>query len=239
MPQSRRKRRRERLQERERGILDAATRLFASHGFHATSTRRVAAAAGVSEGTVFHYFGSKTDLMLAILDSFYNGSLNPGAAEVLDTVMETRARLRALAVNHCTTLTADNALMMRLLQVYIAVDLEFLGSGEESPLRILNRSYVGYLDRILREGVERGDLRADLDVRASRDLFFGTLEYGLRSHMTRTGSNKGIERYVDVLLDAVWRGMQPQTGDASDSDPAARIDAACQRLEQLLDRAAG
>ena len=62
---------RTRLEQREADILQAATRLFAADGFHATSTRKIAAAAGVSEGTVFHYFSTKNALLLAILDDFY------------------------------------------------------------------------------------------------------------------------------------------------------------------------
>ena len=40
---------RERLEQREADILTAATELFAADGFHTTSTRKIAAAAGVSE----------------------------------------------------------------------------------------------------------------------------------------------------------------------------------------------
>ena len=64
---------RKRLEQREADILEAATTLFAADGFHATSTRKIAAAAGVSEGTVFHYFNTKNALLLAILDGFYEG----------------------------------------------------------------------------------------------------------------------------------------------------------------------
>jgi TetR/AcrR family fatty acid metabolism transcriptional regulator len=240
MSEQSRQRSRERLEQREREILDAATRLFATHGFHATSTRRIAAAAGVSEGTVFHYFGSKNELMLAILDRFYNGLLNPGAAAILDTLMGTRERLRALAVHHVTALAADNALMMRLLQVYVGVDLELIGKDRESPLRALNRSYVGYLDRALREGRERGELHGDLSLRACRDLFFGTLEYGMRTHMVREGSERDIESSIDVLLAPIWRGLSPaaRAGDGH-GDAAARINAACDRLESLLGAAPG
>lgn len=232
------KRTRERLEQREQGILDAATELFASHGFHATSTRRIASAAGVSEGTVFHYFGSKNELMLAILHGFYHGLLNPGAERILDTVMDTQGRLEALAINHVQALGADNMLMMRLLQVYVGVDLEIIEKSNESPLRSLNRSYVGYLDRVLREGMEREDLRGDLSVRATRDLFFGTLEYGLRTWMARTGSCAGIDMYVRELLDPIWRGLQPSLAETGSGDPAARIDAACERLEAVLTRMA-
>jgi AcrR family transcriptional regulator len=235
MNDSQRRRSRQRLEERERVILDAATRLFASHGFHASSTRRIAAAAGVSEGTVFHYFGSKNELMLGILDRFYDGVLNPGAATILDTVMGTRERLRALALHHCTALAADSALMMRLLQVYAGVDLEIVGSGDESPLRALNRRYVAHLDRALREGMERGELRRDVSIRAARDLFFGTLEYGLRSQLQRRDGASGLADYVDLLLAAIWQGIR-HPGTSSERDPLARVEAAAQQLETLLAR---
>jgi AcrR family transcriptional regulator len=237
--ESARRRSRERLEERERIILDAATQQFASAGFHATSTRRIAAAAGVSEGTVFHYFGSKMDLMLTILDRFYEGVLNRHAATILDSVMGTRERLQALALHHARSLAADNALMMRLLQVYVGVDLEFIGAKRDSPLRSLNRRYVGHLDRILREGMERGDLRSDLDIHAFRDVFFGSLEYGLRTHLYRHGE-QGLDDWIATLLEPLWHGIRARddvdghgTADLDRlADIARRLERAAQTLEQ-------
>ena len=235
MTDNARRRSRERLEERERGILDAATKLFATAGFHATSTRKIAAAAGVSEGTVFHYFGSKNELMLGILDRFYNEVLNPRAAEILDTVMDTRGRLRALAIHHVSSLAADNALMMRLLQVYVGVDLEILGQDKQSPLRDLNRSYVGHLDRAVREGIERGDLRSNLETRPLRDLFFGTLEYGLRTHMYRHGT-EGLDSYVDALLEPLLEGLSQSQRSKTPAELTERLEEACERLERTADR---
>lgn len=233
MSETARRRSRERLEERERIILDAATELFASAGFHATSTRKIAAAAGVSEGTVFHYFGSKNELMLGILHRFYNDVLNPHAANILDSVMGTRARLRELALHHVRSLAADNALMMRLLQVYVGVDLEFLGETQQSPLRLLNRRYVTHLDRVMREGMERGDLRSDLDIRATRDLVFGTLEYGLRTHLYHHGL-EGLDAYVDTLLQPIWPGLSASpTEEHTSNRLITRLEKACERLEAL------
>ena len=45
-------------------IAQVAMALFAEHGFTATSTRKVAIAAGVSEGLIFHHFESKMGLLL-------------------------------------------------------------------------------------------------------------------------------------------------------------------------------
>ena len=55
-------------EERRGDILEAAKRLFADRGFHATRISDVAAAAGVSHGTVFWHFGSKEDLFHALMD---------------------------------------------------------------------------------------------------------------------------------------------------------------------------
>src|SRR5262245_29132182 len=48
--------------ERRREILDAAVRVFGEHGFDCATIADVARQAGVSAGTVVHYFGSKGDL---------------------------------------------------------------------------------------------------------------------------------------------------------------------------------
>jgi AcrR family transcriptional regulator len=54
--------------EKQEKIVSAALQLFAKEGFHATSTSKVAKAAGVSEGLIFRHFGNKDGLLNAILD---------------------------------------------------------------------------------------------------------------------------------------------------------------------------
>ena len=64
--QSKATRRRLPRRQREAQILDAATRVFASKGYRAATTREIAAEAGVSEGTIYNYFDSKYDLLIAM-----------------------------------------------------------------------------------------------------------------------------------------------------------------------------
>lgn len=54
--------------ERVDRILENAARLFANQGFHRTSTREIALAADVSEGTLYNYFDNKNDLLFNILE---------------------------------------------------------------------------------------------------------------------------------------------------------------------------
>lgn len=54
---------------RQRALVDAATAVFAEHGFDAATTRAVAIRAGCSEGLIHRYFGGKEGLLLAVLHS--------------------------------------------------------------------------------------------------------------------------------------------------------------------------
>ncbi len=54
---------------RKRQILDVATRLFARQGFFGTTTREIAASAGVTEALVFRHFPSKEELYWDVLEA--------------------------------------------------------------------------------------------------------------------------------------------------------------------------
>lgn len=56
------------MTEKQEKILEAALVLFAKEGYNATSTSKVAKAAGVSEGLIFRHFGNKEGLLQAILE---------------------------------------------------------------------------------------------------------------------------------------------------------------------------
>ena len=51
-------------------LLQAAKALFTERGFDATSTQLIAKVAGVSEGILFHHFGSKRGLFEALVEDF-------------------------------------------------------------------------------------------------------------------------------------------------------------------------
>jgi len=56
-------------EERRRQLLDAALNLFSQRGFEGTTTKEIAAAAGVTEAIVFRHFPSKLALYQAVLQS--------------------------------------------------------------------------------------------------------------------------------------------------------------------------
>jgi TetR/AcrR family transcriptional regulator, transcriptional repressor of aconitase len=54
------------LDARRAQILDGARRAFAEHGYEGATVARLEEATGLSRGAIFHYFGSKQDLFVAL-----------------------------------------------------------------------------------------------------------------------------------------------------------------------------
>ncbi|MCL5960031.1 MAG: TetR/AcrR family transcriptional regulator [Chloroflexi bacterium] len=64
-----------RIKQRTSQILDAAARVFARKGFHRSTTKEIAAEAGVAEGTIYNYYNSKQDLIIAMVAKLASESL--------------------------------------------------------------------------------------------------------------------------------------------------------------------
>jgi AcrR family transcriptional regulator len=55
--------------DKQKEILNAALKLFVEFGFHGTPTSKIANEAGVANGTLFHYYKTKDDLVIALYNS--------------------------------------------------------------------------------------------------------------------------------------------------------------------------
>jgi len=67
---------------RRRQIVDAAVKLFVQNGFHKTTTRQIARAAGFSIGTLYEYVTSKEDVLYLVCDAIH-AEVEAGVAEVM------------------------------------------------------------------------------------------------------------------------------------------------------------
>jgi TetR/AcrR family fatty acid metabolism transcriptional regulator len=97
--------------QREAQILDAATRIFASKGFRAATTKEIAAAAGISEGTIYNYFESKYDLLVAMskrlaLESLYQLEALPPETSVRGYVTAVVTDRFQMLINHMDLIRA-------------------------------------------------------------------------------------------------------------------------------------
>jgi AcrR family transcriptional regulator len=56
------------IEARRNQILDAAAGVFAEKGFHQTTIRDIAKAAGIADGTIYNYFENKTGLLFSLFE---------------------------------------------------------------------------------------------------------------------------------------------------------------------------
>ena len=62
-------------EEKRRVILDAAVRVFARKGFHASRVGDIAEEAGVAHGLLYHYFSSKDEVLETIFREHWTALL--------------------------------------------------------------------------------------------------------------------------------------------------------------------
>ncbi len=130
---------RERVDERRRHILAAAATVFARSGYHKARTREIAEEAGISEGTIYNYYGNKRELLIALIERIVRESLlattlpandeNPKAW--LTTVLHDRLRVldryRDLMTAVTPEMINDKTLQEEYLhQVLLPILMQFL-----------------------------------------------------------------------------------------------------------------
>ncbi len=148
--------------DRREAVRKAAVTLFAKKGFHATSTAEVAKLAGVSEGTIFYYFGSKEGILLDLL-SEVNLKYRQRMAKVLEKAPDGLSAVLAGVEFHFKQVRQHSRLLTLLVRDLPAS----LGRGESEPREFMRRQTALILEvmcQSLRRGQEDGSVAADLPV---------------------------------------------------------------------------
>jgi AcrR family transcriptional regulator len=86
---------RRRYDAKRDGVVEAAAALFAQRGYHSTTMQDLTEATGLTAGGLYHYIGSKEQLLLAICDTLMEPLLAEAGALDLDA-LEPEPALRAL-----------------------------------------------------------------------------------------------------------------------------------------------
>ena len=154
---------------RRRELLESALRTFAATGFARSTTKAIAAGAGVAEGTIYLYFRSKDDLLLTAFRervAEFAAEIETRAAEPLPF----RERLGRLVEMQFDNVERDPALA-RLLLLEARQSAEFY----TEPIREALHAYETALEALLRAGIEEGAVRPDIDVAVTRWMLVGAL----------------------------------------------------------------
>lgn len=151
-------------------ILDAALRTFVKRGYSETKVAEIASEAGVAEGTLYNYFQSKEDLLLALFDEKWGG--------IIDEIKKKISRLD----DPNKKLKAVFSLVVRMFKKNRHLAELFMVDVKQSSIFLTNYTinrivqFLDLIEEILEEGKRKGIYRKDLDSRVAKMVIFGAAQ---------------------------------------------------------------
>jgi AcrR family transcriptional regulator len=192
--------------EKRRQILDAAVRVFARQGFHATRVSDIADEAGVAYGLVYHYFRSKDEVLSELFVERW--SLLLAAIEEADNAGGPhRDRLAAVAGFIFDSYRHDPELM----KVIIVEVTRAANSFGRTHLDQIRRAYES-IGKIVADGQAAGEFRGDVDPLFASMTFYGAIEQLLSGWIFDLipTSETGYEEAKDLVVTMICDGLEPR-----------------------------
>ncbi|HYI15108.1 MAG TPA: TetR/AcrR family transcriptional regulator [Thermomicrobiales bacterium] len=178
----------------ERAIHDATLELLVEQGYEGMTIEAVAARAGVGKATIYRRYDGKDVLVAAALRT-----LNPDPTFTLPDTGSVRGDFRLLIERFAATTfgTILGPMIVRVLSAAItnpAIQPIFV----ESVIAPRQAAALA----IIRRGVERGELRAGLDIQRTLDMLIGAILFRVLFGGDDTSAIPDtIAGYVDLLIE--------------------------------------
>lgn len=179
-------------------LLATSAELFWTHGYRATTTRRIAATLGLQQATLYHHVASKEDLLYEICSASLAQLLRSSEA-ALTGLKAPRERLAALVRTSIQELLANQ-------REHATMIFELRGLSPERQADVL-----GTLDRyrqvmrgIIEDGQKDGTLRQDVEARYLEQAMFNLLTWILVWH--RPGEALTPDALSDLVIEVYLHG---------------------------------
>ncbi|HCD46462.1 MAG TPA: TetR family transcriptional regulator [Lachnoclostridium sp.] len=183
---------RPRSEKTRQAILTASYDLLLLNGFHSITVEGIAERAGVSKATIYKWWPNKAAV---VLDGFF--AATESMLEVPDTG-SAKEDLLVQASNLAAFLTSSKG--------KVITELIAEGQSDENVAKEYRNRYFNprrlISQHILERGMERGELKKDLDIELSIDLIFAPLFYRLLI----TGE-KVDSAFVEQMISYAFAGL--------------------------------
>ncbi|WP_298933148.1 TetR/AcrR family transcriptional regulator [uncultured Ramlibacter sp.] len=181
---------------RRRELLQSAAKLFRRKGFDATSTRDIAAAAGMQSGSPFYHFKSKGALLYAVMQEGMGSAIERQQQALQRAEAETpdiAGQLRILIRSHFEVLLGPGSDFIPVM----LYEARAITPRQRSALAALRSDYEAPWTPVLNALHASGQLRAE--VKLARLLMFGALNWSAQWFDARK------EASLDDLADAAMQ----------------------------------
>ena len=183
-------------------IVMGAAQVFAEKGFHKATTKEIAKAAGVSEGTIYNYFQTKRDLLVAMVDQIGMQSLkrlmldNPPAdpRALITAIMRDRFELAQSWGIHLAPILAE---------VFTDVELR------EVLYRQIAIPITAHIEKHIQNLMDTGQLRPADPVIVTRTLI-GAVVFNFILKITGLDpryQNYSVDALIEQIVSVVFDGL--------------------------------
>jgi AcrR family transcriptional regulator len=181
----------------DKAILDATRELLAERGVRELTVEAVAARSGVAKTTIYRRWRGKDELALAVLIDMVE--------QVVATPDLGDTRQELITFVDAAVKILGSTLMGRVMQGLVselAADPELARAFRERVVAMR----LAEVKRVIDRGIERGDLRPDVDSELAHELLFGPVYYRLL--LSGAPLDKGL---AGRIVDAVFPVLAPAT----------------------------
>src|SRR3972149_4150350 len=157
-------------------LLKTALSVFSANGYSATTLEGIAREAGLTRGAIYWHFGSKAELYNTLLQQFSARGAIIAEQAIAEggSVLEV---LRRVFVRQMVLVEEDEEVRavveLALFKMELSPELE---SGRQQQIRS-SRQLIAQIADVVQQGIERGELRSDLDA-ADIARAFVAFQYG-------------------------------------------------------------
>jgi TetR/AcrR family fatty acid metabolism transcriptional regulator len=191
----------ERTADRRAELLEAAVRVFAAKGFHASRVGDIANEAGVAHGLLYHYFRSKEEVLETIFRETWSVLVRE-TERIEGSGVAFREQLRRFARIYLGSWLVTPELVTVLVRE--------VGRSPEVGERVDEiRGLFLALSRMVDSARERGEVREDVEVGFAATAFYGALEEILTGWVLGQlpAEEEDVERAVVTVVDVTNAGM--------------------------------
>jgi AcrR family transcriptional regulator len=188
--------------ERRDELIDAALTTFAKRGYHATSLKEIAETAGVTDGLLIHYFGSKANLLSAVL--LERQSLSAAVEQIVAEAPDhdAAAAIRYVAGRWLEVLEGRGGPLMGILIAEARHNPEVAEALAAHTRRTLEPT-----ERLLGRLAERGYIRPEHIPVAARMFQWSMVWYSFWRDLSPAGGIPGTEEWVEGLTAILLQGL--------------------------------
>ena len=190
---------RKRVGNKRERIIAAAAKLFGEKGYHDTTTAEIAELAGVAAGTIYIYFSSKEELLVAVFEEFLGKHMERlrEGVEAEATAEKKLTRLLALGLE----LMYKNPDSARIFLSQLRQSTKMITTVAKRS----SRAYKDIIEVILQEGARTGLCR-DVNVPAATSMLFGAFQSTVLDWVA-DGCTYDLTGMTESLTDFVLHGI--------------------------------